>query len=438
MFSRSNWEDKIVPALRNIAGCSQKCRLIVEMEERDPDAVTAVVTRYHGKIVREIELLSSMVIEVPCTALPQLAQLKQVKKIWNDPEVRARGNMSSVQLRSLSGLGFGFTGKGVTVAVLDTGIAFHPDLVTPENRIAGWADFVQQNTTPYDDHGHGTHMAGIIVGNGRSSRGRWAGLAPEARLVGVKVLNHQGAGTLDTLVAGLEWCVRNQELYQIRLINLSCGSNITESRAWEALRRAMRAAWRKGILICCAGSDWLSGLGSLPNGIMVAVGSSTPTEADLLVPDVAVTSLRPLRGYRTFSGTSVATALVSGVAAQLLEQWPRLKPEQLKRLLLKQAPDLGFLPGKTGTAVEPLRRHALPNLDNIVASGTAQNTMPMAPGNGALILINPFSLFLILILLVLSFTSPNPQTNPFLYFLILILLIYSFEPRLALLGGFLH
>ncbi|TCL70920.1 serine protease AprX [Hydrogenispora ethanolica] len=438
MFSGYNWEEKLSPALRRATATSnERCRIIVEIADHNPNMVAAIVAQHHGRVVREIGLLSSWVVEVPRSALPQLAQLKQVKKIWDDPEVKTKSLGMSPPVREIPSLGFGLTGKGVTVAILDTGIAAHPDLSGPENPIVGWVDLVQQRPAPYDDHGHGTHMAGIIAGNGRSSRGKWTGLAPNAKLVGVKVLNRRGIGSMATLVAGVEWCIRNQALYQIRLINLSCGATPAADADWGPLRQALNWAWRKGIIVCCAWNDNPGWNGSIKG---IRVGTNPLIQSDLILPEMAVTSLRPLQGYRTFSGASVATALATGMAAQILEQWPYLGPGQVKLLLSKHIGKIDWTAGPTERLDRQFRTPAIPNWMSTTIGGAGESLARMASqivaagtaaGEGYL-WINPFSLFLILILLIFSFTSPDPKTNPFVYFLILILLIFSFEPRLAL------
>ncbi|GGK25483.1 hypothetical protein GCM10010965_17750 [Caldalkalibacillus thermarum] len=86
----------------------------------------------------------------------------------------------------------GLTGKGVTIAVIDTGIYPHPDLINPENRLVAFKDFVNRHTEPYDDNDHGTHCAGDAVSNGYSSNGTYTGPASEAHVIGVKVLNRMG------------------------------------------------------------------------------------------------------------------------------------------------------------------------------------------------------------------------------------------------------
>ena len=111
--------------------------------------------------------------------------------------------------------------KSVTVAVLDTGIAYHPDLV---GRLLAFSDFVEGRSFPYDDNGHGTHVCGIVCGSGELSGGRFRGMAPEAKLVVGKVLDRQGEGSCDSMQEALEWVLRVKNRYGIRVLNISVGA----------------------------------------------------------------------------------------------------------------------------------------------------------------------------------------------------------------------
>ena len=126
--------------------------------------------------------------------------------------------------------------KSVTVAVLDTGIAYHPDLV---GRLLAFSDFVEGRSFPYDDNGHGTHVCGIVCGSGELSGGRFRGMAPEAKLVVGKVLDRQGEGSCDSMQEALEWVLRMKNRYGIRVLNISVGigdlKNVTRSRCCENL-----------------------------------------------------------------------------------------------------------------------------------------------------------------------------------------------------------
>src|SRR5439155_12313796 len=127
---------------------------------------------------------------------------------------------------------------GVTVAVLDSGVStWHDDLTNRsstlypygDQRVAGFVDFVNGQLTPYDDNGHGTHVAGVIAGNGYDSGGQNAGMAPDASLVALKVLDADGHGNISHVIAALDWVVANKSTYNIRVVNLSVGASVRES-----------------------------------------------------------------------------------------------------------------------------------------------------------------------------------------------------------------
>jgi serine protease AprX len=126
------------------------------------------------------------------------------------------------------------TGKGVAIAVMDTGIAPHPDL--ERHRIA-FTDYINGHTQPYDDNGHGTHIAGIIAGNGRASNGRYKGIAPESSLYCMKVLDAQGNGNSGLLAQALSDLIEIYQRRNIRIVNISVGSMPGKAKANDAAGR---------------------------------------------------------------------------------------------------------------------------------------------------------------------------------------------------------
>ncbi|MDA8063886.1 MAG: S8 family serine peptidase [Thermaerobacter sp.] len=267
------------------------------------------------------------------------------------------------------------TGRGVTVAIIDSGLYPHPDL-DGERRIRGFLDLVQGRPEPYDDYGHGTHMAGIIAGSGGPGR-RHRGMAPEAALVAVKVLNGQGVGRESNIIRGIQWCVAQREELGIRVLNLSLGGVADLALPADPLGMAAEAAWNAGVVVCTtAGNEGEKGGGTVRSpGIhpsVITVGaverhsrvapfsSRGPTpeghsKPDLVAPGVDVVSLKAPgsfldreypanrigEAYYVQTGTSAATAMVSGTAALLLERAPFLNPDQVKNVLLHTALDLG-------------------------------------------------------------------------------------------------
>ena len=146
----------------------------------------------------------------------------------------------------------GLTGENVTVAVMDTGIARHPDF---GNRIIGFKDFCNQRRELYDDNGHGTHVAGIIAGSGLVDS-RYCGIAPKTRLLVLKVLDKNGNGNTANVLSGMDWLIQNKERYQVRLLNISVGmlKNAGEKEKAQLLD-AVDAAWDAGIMVVTAAGE---------------------------------------------------------------------------------------------------------------------------------------------------------------------------------------
>src|SRR5205085_8474553 len=128
----------------------------------------------------------------------------------------------------------GYDGSGIGVAVIDSGVtAWHDDLTQPDvpgsQRVDQFVDFVNGQQTPYDDYGHGTHVAGIIAGNGFDSGGARAGIAPAAHIVALKVLDAYGAGRISDVIAALGYVVDHRTELNIRVANLSIATGVYES-----------------------------------------------------------------------------------------------------------------------------------------------------------------------------------------------------------------
>ncbi len=262
----------------------------------------------------------------------------------------------------------GLTGAGVGVAVLDTGIYPHEDF---ENRIMAFKDFVRRRPGPYDDNGHGTHIAAMIGGNGASSGGRYRGVAPGCGLIAVKVLDFRGNGFASDVLAGLRWIRENKEKYGIRVVNISVGSLSRKDMSENSvLVRGVDAAWDDGLVVVVAAGNHGPGRMTITTpGIsrkVITVGCSDdykevevmgnrmvdysgrgPTMAciskpDLVAPGSGIISCCNQPGqYMPKSGTSMSTPLVSGAVALLLERYPQMTNRDVKLRLIERAVDMG-------------------------------------------------------------------------------------------------
>lgn len=265
----------------------------------------------------------------------------------------------------------GIYGAGVGVAVLDTGAALHPDL---RDRIVVFQDVCKGHTKPYDDNGHGTHVAGIIAGSGHVSDGKYMGIAPMSHLIVIKVLDQKGNGNTNAVLRGIRWCIANRDRYRIRVMNISVGMLPNAGkREQELLLQMVEKAWENGIVVVAAAGN----NGPKKNSVtipgicpsIITVGSSDdresqdlqrdysgygPTKAcvqkpEILAPGSGVISCSSgWKRYEKRSGTSMATPVVSGCVALLLSKYPNLTPAEVKLRLYEHGIRMDIPKNKQG------------------------------------------------------------------------------------------
>jgi len=341
--------------------------------------------------------------QVPVWLLNTLASSANIHRVHINRPAHKHDALSSVAVNANAvDLGNGinqnlysYTGAGVTVAFIDSGITSyqHPDLA--DSRLLAFVDFVNQRTTKYDDNGHGTHVAGLISGTGKLSAKKYAGMAPGASLVSLKVLDQNGDGTVGDILKALDWVYTNGKAYGVRVVNLSVGAAVTESYYTDPLTLATKALVDSGVtVVAAAGNNGKNGNGKAQWGGIVSpanapwvltvcafstkgtysvaddkvadFSSSGPTaidfsaKPDLCAPGVGVvstaapgsslfqtgllspvswllpgtvSSLYPYLPYESLTGTSMATPLVSGAVALMLQANPNLTPNLIKAML---------------------------------------------------------------------------------------------------------
>lgn len=260
----------------------------------------------------------------------------------------------------------GITGKNITVAILDSGLAPHPDMNM--HRILAFKDFVNNKKFPYDDYTHGTHVAGIIA----STR---TGIAPEVNLVGLKVLDRHGNGCTDTFIEGIKWLLDHHEQYDIRIVNISVGGSNSELKQEKnRLNLWVSKLWEAGLTVCCSAGnkgpspDSITSPGSCKKVITVgsydgrhfsSAGPLLPyiTKPELVAPGLHILSTKPGGGYSIKNGTSMSVPFISGACALLLQKYPYLTNDQTKIRLMDAAYTVPFLPyNMQGAGVVNLNR----------------------------------------------------------------------------------
>jgi len=286
---------------------------------------------------------------------------------------------------------YGVTGRGVGVAIVDSGIYAHPDLA---GRIVASVDFTTATggaNTSGDPGGHGTHVAGLVAGDGTASAGAFTGVAPGANLIDVRVIDGSGASNLSTVLAGLQWVLVNRAAYNIRVVNLSLGSPEQASYLTSPLAAGVEVLAFAGVTVVVSAGNSGPGASTITmpgdDPFVITVGAIDDNGTDTLADDAAATwssngpttfdrlakpdlvapgrrmvSLRspgsaldrlfPERevtvagastaDYFTLSGTSMAAPMVTGAVALMLEKQPTLRPRQVKQRLVSTAQPLGF------------------------------------------------------------------------------------------------
>ena len=349
--------------------------------------------------IRSLEIIHGYVLSVPTAVLERLARHSSVMSIHFDRPAAKLDYRTSLTVGSLAVTqSTGMTGTGVGVAVIDSGITWWHDDLTPQTlsenpwanqRVSAFVDFVGGDRYPYDDNGHGTHVAGIIAGNGYNSYGQKAGIAPDANIVSLKVLDANGRGNISHVIAALDWVLAHRAAYNIRVVNLSVGAAVRESYRTDPLTLAAKRVVDAGVVVVSAAGNFGKNADGLPQygGInapgnapwVLTVGASTtngsvgraddtlasfssrgPTyldwsaKPDLVAPGVGTVSLSNpystfywtkapylvagtmptgYEPYLSLSGTSMAAPVVSGTVALMLQANPSLTPNAVKAIL---------------------------------------------------------------------------------------------------------
>ncbi|WP_416985819.1 S8 family peptidase [Streptomyces sp. T028] len=310
---------------------------------------------------------------------PAASVAPKVEKIWLDGKVEASLDRSTAQIGAPAAWQAGYDGKGVKVAVLDTGVdATHPDL---EDRVETAKNFSDSADT-VDRVGHGTHVASTVAGSGAKSGGKYKGVAPGARLISGKVLNDEGEGYDSDIIAGMQWAVAQGA----KVVNLSLGG--TDSPDVDPLEQAVNelSASSGALFVIAAGNEGpqagtIGTPGSAASALTVGAVDRTdaiadfssrgPTadgslKPDLTAPGVDIVAAKAAEGtegdpaadgYVSMSGTSMATPHVAGAAAILAQEHPDWTGERIKAALTSTAePTAGLDAFAQGTGRTDLER----------------------------------------------------------------------------------
>nr|ABI26631.1 thermostable alkaline protease [Shouchella clausii] len=327
--------------MANPAAASEEKKEYLIVVEPEEVSAQSVEESYDVDVIHEFEEIP--VIHAELTK-------KELKKLKKDPNVKAIEENAEVTISQTVPWGISFIntqqahnrgifGNGARVAVLDTGIASHPDL-----RIAGGASFISSEPSYHDNNGHGTHVAGTIAALNNSIG--VLGVAPSADLYAVKVLDRNGSGSLASVAQGIEWAINNN----MHIINMSLGSTSGSSTLELAVNRANNAGI---LLVGAAGNTGRQGVNypARYSGVMAAAAvdqngqrasfSTYGPEIEISAPGVNINSTYTGNRYESLSGTSMATPHVAGVAALVKSRYPSYTNNQIRQRINQTATYLG-------------------------------------------------------------------------------------------------
>ena len=381
------------PELLAAAAAQPTARLKVIVQKTAHDtSLEALVARLGGRVTLDLHIINAFAAELPAPAVAPVAGADGVRWVSLDAPVVKTDCTDCVDTSRVQNaydrairadqVWAGGQGYGVGVAVVDSGVNPGQDLYTTMGRarIVGAAAFNGGwNQTIYDGYGHGTHVAGIVGGDGGASNGAYIGVAPAANLINVKVSNDEGAASASNFVAGLQWINDNRDRLNIRIVNISLNSTTKESYHTSPLDAAVEILWfNKIVVVVSAGNKGElgalyppandpfvitvgatddHGTADLGDDTMASFSAYGRTESGFLKPDLVapgsnIVSLLSARNsglaqqhadhivndaYFRMSGTSMAAPMVAGAAALLLQREPQLTPDQVKFRLLRTA-----------------------------------------------------------------------------------------------------
>ena len=384
--------------------------MLVEMASQDPEYkvsvivqkmlgsqdVEALVERLGGQVTQNLSIINAFAAEMTASAAYELAASPDVRWVSLDAPMEGAACVDCVSSAALVNnyvktvradkvwnLSTPLQGQGIGVAVLDSGVNYQTDLYTLMGRnrvVASVSTQLGYNQSTFDGYSHGSNVAGIVGGNGRTSNGKYIGIAPLVNIINVKVCDDlkYGECTTQAVVNGLQWVLEHKNTYNIRVVNLSLNTSVPESYHTSPIAGAIEVLWFNGIVVVVsAGNKGTAGLYAPANDpFAIVVGavddkntlsiaddkvagfSSFGTtvdgfsKPDIVAPGTNIVSLLGNMGmglpaehpknivdgsYFKMSGTSVAAPIVSGAVALLLQDEPNLTPDQVKYRLMATA-----------------------------------------------------------------------------------------------------
>lgn len=398
----------ITPPVADLAERAPQRQVELIVQQQPGADASAGIRAAGGTIERRVGLINGLLVHLPAGRADDVADVPGVRAVSVNAPIRSLSEDDPVldedpvvepeflstafnqSIRSDRAWFNGITGRGVGVAVIDTGVQgdladFRRSATDPTSRVAVTAITNPGAESGGDGYGHGTHIAGLIAGNGfnRSESdplyGQYVGAAPDATLISIKAGDEQGSASVLDVIDGLQFAVDHKDVYNIRVLNLSLSSTVAESHLTDPLDAAAEAAWKAGIVVIAAagnrgagedavdfapGNDpWVISVGGVDDmgtrrtrdDELATWSSRGVTQDGYAKPDVLAPGARMVstmgagaeyrtlcptcvvdREYFRVGGTSMAAAVASGAAALIIQAHPRWTPDQVKRAMVRR------------------------------------------------------------------------------------------------------
>ncbi len=312
--------------------------------------------------VVELPFINAYGVKLSLKQITNLAKYNSVKYITSSLKVQTLINVAKdvIELNSVN------LPHNFTTVVIDTGVSKILDLCVPYNKIVKFVDFVNDKPSAYDDNGHGTFVSSVLCGNGTVSGGVYSGVDTNTNLIVIKALDNNGETGVVNILKAMQWIIDNAKIYNIKVVCMSFGSSVLTNN--DPLVMGAEVLWDNGICVVSAAgnsgpesntikspgaSNKIITVGAVNDfrndnysNIAVADFSSRGPALDNYKPDVVAPGVDIVSAcnyklnkshYKTMSGTSVATPIVAGVCSLLIASNPKLKPNDVKRIIINNA-----------------------------------------------------------------------------------------------------
>ncbi len=351
----------------------------------DYDRLKKILLHKKIEIKNEYLFIKSFAVSLTGKEMQFLSNMSQVNKIYS---ICTASALMNVAKKILNVENNNLSGKGINIAFIDTGISPHIDFCVGQKRIVYFKDFVNEKERCYDDNGHGTFVAGVCCGSGALSGGKFSGVAPQSNIIALKALSQKGEAGADRILDAMQWVYDNHKKYNIRVVCMSFGSEPLGYN--DPIMSGAEELWKKRIVVVAAagnsGPEFQTIKSPGVSSRIITVGgfddnrlsadefnekffevasfsSRGPSfnrfKPDLVAPSVDITSCGLNNDYVKLSGTSVATPMIAGMCALILEDNPLLNPVQVKNKILSLCKPICFNKNLEGLGYPSLKNKKL-------------------------------------------------------------------------------